>query len=63
LSVSTRKLQVHHPGEEELYLRIMEKTTSLSDYPNICTHFWNPTCWTQGLPPFPRGQVRSRCRR
>ncbi|KAF8959400.1 hypothetical protein BDZ97DRAFT_1837844, partial [Flammula alnicola] len=61
-SVSTEILQVEHPGEEELYMHIMEKTASLSDYPKICSHFWNPTCWNQGLPPFPGGQVRSRCR-
>ncbi|KAF8959431.1 hypothetical protein BDZ97DRAFT_1667254 [Flammula alnicola] len=61
--VSTGKLEWQHPGQAELYVHIMEKIASLSDYPNICTHFWNPTCWTQGLRPVPRGQVRSRCRR
>ncbi|KIM39527.1 hypothetical protein M413DRAFT_74709 [Hebeloma cylindrosporum] len=49
--------------KNELYVSIMEKTTSLSDHPNICTHFWNPTYWDHGLGPFPRGQVRGRCRR
>ena len=49
-------------GEDELYARIMEKTTSLSDHPKICTHFWNPTYWYHGLDPFPRGEVRGRCR-
>ncbi|KAF8959427.1 hypothetical protein BDZ97DRAFT_1838002, partial [Flammula alnicola] len=62
-TVSTKKLEWQHPGEDKLYVHIMERIASLSDYPKICTHFWNPTCWTQGLPPFPRGQVRSRCRR
>ena len=44
---------------DELHMRIMEKATLLSDYPNICSHWWNPT---------PRSrvhhhQVRTRCRR
>ena len=45
---------------DELYVRIMEKAALLSDHPNICTHWWNPT---HGIGPFPRGQVRTRCRR
>jgi hypothetical protein len=52
-----------HPGQDELYARIMEKTITLSDYPKICTHFSNPTFWARGLKSFPRGQVRSRCRK
>ena len=57
-------LQSEQPGSDELYMSIMEKAASLSDYPKICTHWWNPTFWDRGLgPPFPRGQVRSRCRR
>ena len=32
----------HRCGEDELYMHIRERTTSLSDHPNICTHFWNP---------------------
>ncbi|KAF8959436.1 hypothetical protein BDZ97DRAFT_2078106 [Flammula alnicola] len=62
MTVSTAKLQWQHPGEEELYVHITERTASLSDYPKICTHFWNPTCWTQGLGPFPRGQASLRLR-
>ena len=50
-------------GEDELYMGIMEKAGSLSDHPNICTHWWNPTFGSRGLRPFPRGQVRRRCRR
>ena len=48
--------------EEELYMFIMDKAGSLSDYPKICTHFWNPFFWDRGLYPFPYNQVRSRCR-
>ena len=52
-------------GQDELYIRIMEKAAFLSDYPNICIHWWNPTLWTRGITgsPFPRGQVRTRCGR
>ena len=56
-------LKTEHPGEDDLYMRIMEKATSLLDYPNICTHWWNNTDWNRGLGPFPRGQVRGRCRK
>ena len=63
IAVSTGILATGHPGQDELYIRIMEETAPLSDYPNICTHFWNPTFGARGLAPFPRGQVRSRCRR
>ena len=28
--------------EDEFYERIKEKIAFLSDYPNICTHFWHP---------------------
>ena len=41
---------------DELRMRIMEKAALLSDYPNICSHWWNPT---RG----PYDQVRTRCRR
>jgi hypothetical protein len=61
-TVDNGKWEAGH-GEEEFYLHIMERATSLSDDPKICTHFWNPTCWSHGLGPYPRGQVRSRCRR
>jgi len=61
--VSTGILATGHPGQDELYMCITENTAPLSDYPNICTHVWNPTFWDRGLGPFPRGQVRSRCRR
>ncbi|KAF8799703.1 hypothetical protein BYT27DRAFT_7342791 [Phlegmacium glaucopus] len=30
------------PGQDELYDRIMERISSLSDHPNICTRFWHP---------------------
>ena len=29
-------------GQDELYERIKEEIASLSDYPNIRTHFWHP---------------------
>ena len=61
--VSRGDFKTEHPGQDKLYMRIMEKAASLSDYPKICTHWWNPTHWTLGLGPFPRGQVRRRCRR
>jgi len=61
--VSMGSLETEHPGQDELFMYIMEKAGSLSDYPKICTHFWNPTFWGRGLEPFPRGQVRSRCKR
>jgi hypothetical protein len=63
LAVSSGTLSSEHTGQDELYMRIMEMAVSLSDHPNICTHWWNPTLWTRGIGPFPRGQVRSRCRR
>jgi hypothetical protein len=63
MTVSSKNFEIDHPGQDELYMYIMDKAGSLSDYPNICTHFWNPSFWARGLGPFPRGQVRSRCRR
>ena len=64
MSVSTEdSYETEHPGEDELYRRIMEKTELLSDYPNICTHWWNSTFRNRGINPFPSGQVRTRCRR
>ena len=63
MAVSTGLWETGHPGQDELYIRIMEKAAPLSNYPNICTHVWNPTFRDRGLAPFPRGQVRSRCRR
>jgi hypothetical protein len=60
--ISTGNLEVEHPGQDELYMYITDKAGSLSAYPKICTHFWNPTFWARGLGPFLRGQVRSRCR-
>ena len=63
MAVSARFLETEHPGQDELYISIMEKAAALSDHPKICTHLWNPTFWTSGLHPFPRGQVRRRCRR
>ena len=60
LAVSSGTLASEHTGQDELYTRIMEKAASLSDHPNICIHWWNPTLRTS---PFPRDQVRMRCRR
>lgn len=61
--VSSEGFQSPDVGDGAVYRRIEETTASLSDFSNICCHFWNPTCWSSGLAPFPRGQVRSRCRR
>ena len=59
----TDGLESYHSGEVELYNGIMDNAASLSNYPKICTHCWNPTYWQRDLNPFPRGQVRQRCRR
>ena len=59
--VTAGDFQTEHPGQEELYMRIMEKAASLSDYPKVSTHWWNSTFLTRGLGPFCRGQVRRRC--
>ena len=57
-------LELEHPGQDKLFMGIMEKAASLSDYPNICTHWWNPTYWTRGrIGPFRLCQVRRRCAR
>ena len=49
--------------EDELCIRIMERVTSLLDYPNICTHLWNPTTPRYLLDQkLPFGEVRSKCR-
>ena len=61
-STGDADFETEYPGEDGLYMRIMEKAAPLSDYPNICTHWWNPTYWIRGLDPFPNGQVRRRCR-
>jgi hypothetical protein len=50
-------------GSNDLYGSIVERTAVFSDYPKICTHFWNPTCWDQGIAPFLRDRVRDKCRR
>ena len=63
MAVDTGDLEVKHPGADELYMSIMENAASLSDYPKICTHLWNPTFWSRGIGPFPRKQVRGRCKR
>ena len=61
MSVSTGNfLDDVFPGQDELFARIMEKATPLSDHPEICTHYWNPTLSASGS--FPRGQVRGKCR-
>ncbi|KIM41142.1 hypothetical protein M413DRAFT_412221 [Hebeloma cylindrosporum] len=64
LMVSTMDMNKEPVGHHELIKKIMENATSLSDYPNICTHFWDPKLWERdiGPGPFPRGQVRSRCK-
>ena len=56
-------VETDQPGEDKLYKGIEEKAASLSDYPKICTHWWNPTFWNRGVGPSPRDQVRRRCRR
>ena len=56
-------LETRHFGEAELFNSIMENAASLSDYPKICTHWWNPTYWERNLGPFSRTHVRQRCRR
>jgi hypothetical protein len=56
MSLSLVYLEVDCPGQDELFKYIMDKAGSLSDYPNICTHF------ARGRP-FLHGHVRSRCRR
>jgi hypothetical protein len=38
--VDTGKLDRGY-GENNLYVKIRRRTTSLSDHPQICTHFWN----------------------
>ncbi|KIM35978.1 hypothetical protein M413DRAFT_78754 [Hebeloma cylindrosporum] len=63
MAVSTGNLDVHHRGEGELYAGITEKSGSLSDYPEICVHFWNSTFWARGIGPTPRDYARGRCRR
>jgi hypothetical protein len=52
------------PERKELpvYTCVMEKAALFLDYPNICTHFWNPTCKDRWIGPYPH-QVRGRCRR
>ena len=52
--------EVGRPGQDELFVHIMDKAAPLLDYPKICTHFCNLR--DSGFGPFPRGQVRSRCR-
>ena len=61
--VSAGNCDSEYPGQDELYTHIMDKAGSLSDYPEICTHFRNHTFRAHGLNQFPPGQVRSRCRR
>lgn len=56
-------MELDRPGQVELFKYIMDKAGSLSDYSNICTHFWNPNLYARGLGPVPRGHVRSRCKR
>ena len=60
--VTREDFETEHPGQDELYIRILEKAASLSDHPKICTHLWNPTFWSRGLGPLPHGQVCRRCR-
>ena len=52
------------PGEDELYMRIMEKAAFLSFHPNICIHWWNSTFRNRyGICSPPIGQVHTRCRK
>ena len=41
MSIIPHRYDDRHLGRDELYGRIKEKTASLSDYPNICSH-WHP---------------------
>ena len=66
MSVTTEDIfetEYSQTGQEELFMRIMEKAASLSDHPKICTHWWNPTYCN--IPPFevPSDRVRRRCKR
>ena len=54
-------LETNHDEQDEFYKCVMEKAASLSDYSNICTHFW--TDWNRSISPSTRGQVRRRCKR
>ena len=69
LSASMGTLEDEHPEQNELYISVMEKAELLSDYPNICTHWWNPNTSSPSFrnrylgPLFCRRQVRRRCRR
>ncbi|KIM36032.1 hypothetical protein M413DRAFT_78805, partial [Hebeloma cylindrosporum] len=63
MAVSTGNLDVARRGEGELYTGITAKSGALSDYAEICAHFWNPTFWARGLGPTPRDHARGRCRR
>ncbi|KIM47024.1 hypothetical protein M413DRAFT_23319 [Hebeloma cylindrosporum] len=49
VAVEPSDSELHPPGEDELYMHITEKAASLSDYPKICTHFWNPTFLALGF--------------
>ena len=60
---STGRIGSHPPGSEGLYTAIKDKMTSISNWSNICLHYWNPTSRRLGISPPPRGQVRGRCRR
>ncbi|EDQ99915.1 uncharacterized protein LACBIDRAFT_315058 [Laccaria bicolor S238N-H82] len=62
-TVSLEGFQSPDVGDGAIYSHIAETTASLTDFPKICAHFWNPTCWSGRLAPFPRSQVCSRCRR
>ena len=50
-------------GADELYGHIIERTTSLSNHSQICTHFRKLSPWIDRYTPSPCSQVRSRCRR
>ena len=62
MRVETGYSDIEYHGQDELYMGIMEKAASLSDYPKIYTHRWNPTLGSCELDPLTRGQVRRRCR-
>ena len=62
LNLTVASGDLKNSGRDGLYTRIMEKAALLSDHPNICTHWWNPS-QDEIVPFHPRGYVRTRCRR
>ena len=62
--VSTGNLETKHPGQDKLFVHIMEKggiAPGLSqNFPSLLEPYIL-AFWVRGLSPFPHGQVRSRC--